>query len=511
MSNVTGTSLAAGTFTGMRNEVINAASSILQRKIVIVGVAGATELSGGLTVNEPKRVYSAEEVGVIAGAGTIVHRLAISAFKGSQGTETFIIPLAEGGSDVAADGEIVVTASSVKSGVLALYINGESTPVSIATGDDATTIGDAIAAKVTALTDLPVTATNALGTVTFNAKSKGSWGNDITLAVGLGGESSVEGVSLAITDMANGAGVADITPALTAMGVGDNRNENYFTAMIHGGGKDSSTLDAISQYVGEGSAPTGCYDKINGRFFRSLIGDVENDLNSLVTLAEGRKLDRANGVVVVPNSPNHPQEIAALAMGMMEATNAQIANGSYFDFTLSGVFSGSARWSDEYDSRDFAVRNGISPTMIKSGAVVLQNVITFYRPDSIPAANNGYRSQRNISIVQNFAYAIRKYFEQENWQNITIVADTAKITNPVARKRAKDIQAVKDALSFLANQFLEDGMLFSLEATNAGLAEADSVTLRQGGTGFDYTLKLVLSGEGGILNNDVIFDINFGV
>lgn len=509
MSNVTSGSLAAGTFTGIRNEVINPTVSILERKIVIVGVADATKLSGTLDANTPRRVFSAEEVGEIAGQGTMIHRLAIATYKGSNGLETWIIPQDEGGSDVAATGSIAVTATSAKSGVLALYVNGEILPISVATGDTATLIGDKIVAALASAPEMPVTGVNTTGTVAITAKSKGVFGNDISLAVGLQGEVAVEGVTVAITDMASGSGTADIQAALDAMGQGDNRNENYFTAMVHGYGKDQTTLTKISEYVGEGNDAVGCYDKINGRFFRSLVGSVANDLNAEIAFADQRINDRANGLIVVPNSPNHPNEIAALAIGMSEFENSQLAQGSYFNKVMPGILLGATRWSDEYNNRDIAVKNGISPTMAQSGAVVLQNVISFYRPTTVPVANNGYRSMRNISISQNVVYAVRKYFEQENWQNITIVKDVAKVTNPAGRKRAKDIRAVKDALLFLAGEFEALGWIFSLDATVDGLKDPLSVTLRDGGTGFDYTLKLVYSGEGGILNNDVIFDINF--
>ena len=129
MSNVTGSSLAAVTAVGLRNEVINPTTAILKRKIVIVGVADATKLAGDLAADTPKRVFSAEEVGVVAGAGTMIHRLAISSFAGGNGTETWIIPQAEGGSDVAATGDITITGAATESGTMALYVGGEYIPV----------------------------------------------------------------------------------------------------------------------------------------------------------------------------------------------------------------------------------------------------------------------------------------------------------------------------------------------------------------------------------------------
>lgn len=511
MSNITSTSLAAATTVGIRNEVINFAESILTRKIVLIGVADATKLSSGLSVDTPVRVFSAGEVGAIAGTGTMIHRLAIASEKSSQGVETWIIPQAEGGSDVASTGDITVTASSVESGTIALYINGQSVNVTVPSGSDATSIGDLIVSAIGNDSSLPVSAVNALGVVTLTSISKGVWGNEISITTNLSNERDVTGVTLAITDMSGGAGSADITLALTAMGIGDNANEYGFTAVQHGYGVDQITLNALSTYNGEGNSTIGCYDPINGRFFRSLNGSVANDLSAEITVSDVRTLDRTNGVLVIPNSPNHPSEFSATAMASMEFINSQRANGSYFNIVLPGVFPGATRWSDEYDARDLAVKNGISPTFIKSGSVVLQNVVTYYRPDYVPAANNGYRSMRNISLSQNVVYIVRNYFEQEEWQNITIVKDVARVTNPKIARRAKDVQVVKNALLYLGGLFEGNGMIFSLDSVIAGLAKQNSVVVRLSGSGFDYTLELVYSGEGGLLNGDVIFDINFGV
>lgn len=511
MSNLNASSLAAGVFNQVDNQVINPAPTLLNRKIVIVGVADATKLAGDLAVNTPLRVYSAEGVGEVAGYGSMIHRLAVAAYRGSQSLETWIIPQAEGGSDVAAEGTLTVTVTTVSGGTLYVYVGGELVRVTVAAGDTVDAIASSIASAINAKPELPLLASSALGVVTVTAKTKGEWGNDISVALNLFGEKNPDGVSVAVVEPAGGSGVADITPALTAMGTGDNSNEKHFTAMIHGYGKDNTTLDLIATYVGKGNDPVGCYDKINGRFFRSLIGSVANDLSAEVTFTDSKKLDRANGMLVVPNSPTHPAEIAAVAMGLMERKNNILAHDSYIDEVLPGVIPGSGvRWSDEYDNRDTAVKAGISPTFVASGAVTLKNVVTFYRPDTVAQANNGYRSMRNISIIQNLDYSSRNYFSQENWSNITIVADAKRVTNPIAQAKAKDVQAVKNALTYLAGVWEGEGWIFTKDITVASLAEAGSVILRQGGTGFDYNTKVVLSGEGGILNQLTIFDINFG-
>lgn len=510
MSGVNSGSLAAGTFNTIQNAVINPASVFKTRKILITGAASAAKISGGLTAGSLVRVFSSEQVGSLCGTGTQIHRLALSTFATSNGVETWICPLDEASGGAASTGQIVFAATSAKSGTISLYINGQLVPVSIATGATATQIGAAVVAAVTKLSSLPVSAVNTTGTVAFTAKSKGAYGNLITLAKNLNGESLPSGVTATITDMASGSGVTDIAPTLTALGSGDNRNEKGFTSFVHGEGLNSTTLDLIADYVGRGNTAIGCFDAINGRFFRSIVGDVANDLATLITTTDGRKDDRANGVLSVPNSPNHPMEFAALAMGIMEAQNAVNASASYIDLPLPGVLPGDTPWSAEYDNRDSAVKNGISPTFIDNGTVLLQNVVTFYRPDTVPVENNAYRSMRNISILQNIDYRNRSRFKADKWKNATIVKDVSRISNPTVKAKAKDIRAVKDEVLSLGDSYVKDGMIYSIDSVVAGLAKTDSVTLRAGGTGFDYKMEVVLSGEGGILNNLVLVDINFG-
>ena len=58
------------------------------------------------------------------------------------------------------------------------------------------------------------------------------------------------------------------------------------------------------------------------------------------------------------------------------------------------------RWTKDYSVRDSAVKGGISPTRVISEQVVMQNVVTFYRPVSVPTASNAYKSMRSLAIIQ---------------------------------------------------------------------------------------------------------------
>jgi len=512
------TSLAAGVGSSVKNVQFQPTAENVPRKILIIGTYDPAKT--GVVDEAPVRVLSPEDAGDQFGFGFMAHRLAEQAFQGSNGVGTWIQPQAEAGGAVAAAGELDFTGTTgVVAGTLYLYIAGIQVPVTIATGATIEDIADAVVAAITADASLPVTAAKVAVTfeVTITAKSKGPWGNDISLDFNLGlNEALPTGVTVAVTDMASGSGIPIIADALDALGTGDNANEEYFTDVVHGYGQDTTTLDAISTYVGAGNDFVGLYSKTVARPFRALTGDVavgSAALTALIAISDTRKTDRANGIVSVPGSQSHPSEIAAQAIGHMARINNDRAAQSYIGVLLTGIWPGDTadRWTSDYDSRDTAVKSGVSPTLVQSSAVYMQNVVTFYRPDSVPVSSNGYRSMRNISILQNILYNIGLNFSQEKWQGISIVADTTRVGNTTDRQKARDISSVKDDLVALALSFEGRAWIYEAAFTIEKLQEAGAVTIRAGNTGFDNVLSVILSGEGGTLDTVTEFDTSIAV
>jgi phage tail sheath gpL-like len=373
-------------------------------------------------------------------------------------------------------------------------------------------VAAAIVSAITADAKLPVTAAAVDEVVTITSKSAGPWGNDISIRFNINpGDAYPSGVSAVVVDMTGGSGTPDIGPALDALGTGDDANEDWFTELVHGYGRVTAVLDDISTYVGAGNDFLGLYDKLVGRPFRSLTGDTvagSAGLAALVAFSVNRKLDRANGIVAAPGSAMHPSELAAQTLGHMARVNNDRAAQSYIGVTIIGGHIGDKadRWTSDYDNRDTAVKAGISPTRVINGALTLQNVISFYRPDSVPVSSNGYRSMRNISILQNILYNVRVNFEQEKWRGISIVSDTARVVNATDRQKARDLDSVIDDLIALAKSFEEKAWIYTAQFTIDRLKVDGAVSIRSGTTGFDATLAILLSGEGAILDAMVQFD-----
>jgi hypothetical protein len=170
------------------------------------------------------------------------------------------------------------------------------------------------------------------------------------------------------------------------------------------------------------------------------------------------------------------------------------------------------RWANFYDNRDIAVKDGVSPTVVRNGAVIMQNVLTFYHPDSVPASSNGYISQRNISISQNILDNIKTNFEQEKWQGISIVEDVTLVASSLDRQKAKDRAAVIDDLLALTTSFRDKAWIFTDTFTIERLqADPTLVEIRGDGKGFNITLPVLYSGEGGIFDTVTEFDVSLAV
>jgi len=518
---ITPTSQAAGVGSSVENQPFAVTAQVVPRKIVIVGTYDPAKTD--IVPNKLIQVFSADQVGALTGFGYMLHRLAEQAYKGSRGIETWIIPQLEDVAGTQGAGNITFFGIATTGGIIHLYIGGIlDRPVNISVPPAATAVEicELVVTAINAIKELPVTAAqNATPEICdITAKTKGLlWSLGITIAFNRkSGESLPPGVLISITQLFGGAATFDIQPALDELGTGDNANEKQFTDFIHGY-QDIEAYDAIMNYVGPGDTKTGLYSELVHKPFQTIFGSKAVDeagLAILVNLANDRKeTDRATGIIGVPGSYSIPEEIGAQAMGH----RARIANvrpeENYVDIILEGIDPGDpvGRWTNSYDNRDLAVKNGISPTIVRNNIVYMQNLVTFYHPDSVPAASNGYASLRDLAIIQNLLDSQYKTFNTEKWKNFTIVADVTKVSDVEARKKARDIDSVIDECVALIIAWLGNAWIYEKEYSIQQLALPGAVIIRAGTDGFDINSKLILSGKGNIMNVNTIFDTSIAV
>ena len=525
MANISSSAMAAGVGAGVQNTVFKSEASVMPRKALILATL-APAFAGNVPIGKPVIVTSPEDVADKAGSGGMAHRLALALFRGSKNSvPVYLMAEEEPQNAQAATGEIAVAAEqSHGEGVIALYVAGKAYKIPVLADDDAADIGERVTATVNADAACPVVLAHNSGAITITSKSKGPWGNGVTVAINqrlAEKEALPDGITVAITAMSGGSGLPDLEAGLKAgLKDGDSANEDRYTGVIHGYGDDSQILNALSKYNGEGNEFSGLYSRTIARPFRSMIGNTQAGsagFQAALNFTANRKIDRCNGICIRPGSLTHPAEIAAELLGAMEAVANDRAEGSYIDLILSGVDPGIAArdagqdWTTEYANRDLAVRSGISPLIVRDGAVYSQNVVSFYRPSNIPEISNMYRRMRDIAITQNVLYNTKNNFSSEKWQGFTVVKDKSKVTDTASSKKARDIDDVKDDDLALIGSFMRKGWLYDDEFSINALKSPQAVQVRMDGGGFNNTMKFVYSGEGGILDTIVQVDTSVAV
>lgn len=508
---------------GVKNVQFLPSVSVVERKAVIIATYDPALL--GVIDNIPVMIFSANDAGVRFGFGSMIHRLAEQVFAGSRAEiQVWVVPQSEVAGDATIKSIDFAGSTGIVGGPLNFYMASLPASADLIDAETPQDIALKLIAAVNSDKKLPMSAEIDVGIdtkVNFTAKSKGPWGDGITMAFNLRpGEADPTGIVYAIATDTPGAGTPDIQDALNGMGVGDNQNEEFFTGLVCGYGTDIDTLDKISVYNGVGNEKTGNYRPENGRFFRALTGDIDPGtaaLTALIAAADLRKeLDRTSDTAGIPDNFHHPMELAANAMGIMERVANLRPEQGYANEIMPGILTGTGtdRWTDNYSEnggRDLAVRSGVSTTQVKNNTVTLQDMVTFYRPEAVNPESNGYRSQRNIAVLQNINANLRAEFEREFWQGVTVVQDKLRVTDIISAQKARDTNDVIDSLLALTGLFEANALIFSAQFTIDRIKAGNVVNLRADGRGWDINYPVILSGEGGIFNTEIQFDVSLAV
>jgi phage tail sheath gpL-like len=520
------TSLARGRGVSVNNVANKISVTNKEMKVLMFGTALAANTSAGsYTSLKRQRVYSADEVGKLAGYGSCVHRAAKAVFRGNQSkTQVAVIIQAEAGGAAAAAGVILLTHVATANGTLYLYVDGDRYEIAVTTTDTVTTIGDKIVAALAANPDCSVTGINTVGSVALTAKNKGTNGNDIDISTNQrAGEFLPAALALTITPMAAGSGDPTIAASLIALGVGDLANYEADTHFVVCFDRlDGTIMPALSTYNGTANEVEGCYLDTVGRPFTAWWGDADPGTNALTAAAAVantyRELDKTNIMVTRPNSPTNPTEHAALQAGSNaamaqyrpEEPNGGKILGGVEPGPLATLAAATGDWSTEYENRDTAVKSGVSTTVVENGVVKISDLVTFYHPTTISAYSNCYRLVNNIWKVANMVKAWRDFLTSATFDGITIVADVAKVTSQVDKQKVMDRDTIWSYVVQMVTEFEKHAWIYSAADTLDLMKDHldEYIVLRDGGLGWDIVQPTILSGSGEIFTVQVRVDAN---
>lgn len=296
-------------------------------------------------------VYSEDEADLYFGAGSLAAAMARAAINANSYLQLDVIGIADGGAGKAATGAVKVTGTATSSGTLSVWIAGEQIAINVDVGDEPSKIIPALVTVMTQTPSLLVTGEYKSDTsqLTVTARTKGTWGNDITLSV----STTATGLVVATTPMASGEMDPDIQPALDAVfAAGHNILICPFST--------TPALAALKQHLEK----TG-----NAMEQRGAIGCAgwTGSLGNGITLAAGVN----SGRVSVPwyrGSVMLPAVLAAIYGAVMasEEDPARPLNS----LALSGLDVVAMSQRESRNEQESALHNGLTPVEVGPGNTV---------------------------------------------------------------------------------------------------------------------------------------------
>lgn len=259
-------------------------AGLTPERLLFVGqmLSGGTATSGALQEN----ILSDKAEDVLFGPDSPIATAIRRGRRRNGETQFDAIGLDDNVGGVAATGTLIITGTATEAGSLVFYAGSEKLnkyTVAIAVDDTAADIGDGIVTALTADTTAIVTGINATGTVTLDAKSKGTFGNTIGLKV----ESDIAGIEVVLTAMVNGAtdpvltGVFDVIGKQRYQGIVWQFDENtaeltdFLEARFN---VTNDVLDGIG-FVGKTDTQANHLTVLGGLNFKTLSYNVDKLIN----------------------------------------------------------------------------------------------------------------------------------------------------------------------------------------------------------------------------------------
>ncbi|MBW1246048.1 phage tail sheath subtilisin-like domain-containing protein [Pseudomonas tolaasii] len=368
----------------MDNSAANSAQSTLRRLIVgqVNDNAASAEIGSLVLVSS---VAMAKRIG---GQGSMLASMYETFRKSDPVGEIWCLPLQNTSGSVA-KADLKLTGAATQGGVLSLYVGGVRVQASVVNGATAAVAANALALKVNASADLPVTAAAADGTVTLTAKWTGDSGNDINLQLNrLGqsnGEQTPDGLAATLGKMAGGAGVPDQLAALAALG-----DEPFEFICLPWA--DTTSLNAWQGVMDDNSGRWSWAKQLFGHVYTAKRGTV----GTLVAAGQARNDQHVTIQAMEPGVPQ-PFWVQAAALA---ARTAVFISADASRPTQSGSLPGldPAAPSERFTltERQSLLNYGIATAYYEGGYVRIQRAITTYQKNAFGQADNSYLDSETL-------------------------------------------------------------------------------------------------------------------
>lgn len=379
----------------MDNSAANTATG--EKRALLIGLKTA---AGSAQVNKPMLVSTASKAKALFGAGSQL-ALMVAAYRNQDQTgELWCLAQEVSDDDSAEDvivgtkaaGSIVITGTALAAGTIALYVGAVKVPVNIAAGATAADIAQLVAQTINSKSDMPVVAeVDSVDTTKVNVEAKGfgAYGNDIKLGLNLqaatGGESTPNGIAVALEQLASGTGIVDYETAFDALG-----DETYTYVGI--GDSDTTSLDAVKTEFNDASGRWS-YSKMQyGHVFTAKRGDDA----SLVTFGKTRNDQHVSIFGIEANHPNPVWEIAAAVTGR-EAVYISIDPARPTQTgPLVGISFPAIEDRFNMQERNTLLHNGIATLYVSGGYNRIERAVTTYQTNMFGDSDNSYLDSETL-------------------------------------------------------------------------------------------------------------------
>ncbi len=292
---------------------------------------------------------------------------------------------------------------------------------------------------------LVVPGTDADDLLTLTTKWQGADSSDLDIEI----IQDQAGMTFIVEDLASGAGVVDVAPALAAMGT-------VWYTMLASQYTDVTNIGKIAD------KNETLWDPFVNRFFVSGMG--ENDRSAAETIADGRKTDRTSIYAVADSCKAWNMEIGARNIAEIISRANLDPNRHYTGLILSGLTPGPDEDQPEYTARDASLKKGVSTIVESDGVLKCEDMVTFYHPDN-EQPDPGYQWVVDIVKLQNIVNSIRLKFSGIAWIGMSILSDDDISTKPSVR-RPKD---VKGAYFGLSDSWVSEGWTTDTDFTKENM------------------------------------------
>ncbi|KFA96251.1 phage tail sheath subtilisin-like domain-containing protein [Vibrio sp. ER1A] len=366
----------------------------LAQKVLVLGQQLASGSATPLTLN---RITTSEsQMDDLYGKGSMM-ALELKKFrKNNQFTDVYALGVADLAA-TAAKGEISVTTTTVKAGVIYLLIAGESVQVTVKDTDDADSIATAIIAKVTANENLPVTAALKSGEtsiVELTCKWTGITGNDIDIRYNYhDGEVLPGGVTLAVTAMATGAGTPDMSAVIAAI---PNEWYNHMVMPFNDTQSMNDLRDELVSRWGPLKMIEGiAYTAFRGTFAETgAFGQARNDF--LFTC------------MGTNDAPQSPWEWAAAYAGRASYSLGIDPARPLQTLVLTSLLPPAKTTQWDMTERNLLLHDGIATYMVTAGnEVAIEREVSMYRENSFGDPDPSYLDITTPATLGYLRYSLR--------------------------------------------------------------------------------------------------------